>query len=117
VTDWSWRRHRLAPAAHRVRRFIVLGRIGDRWEVRAAHIRNYGRCLLLSADKLAQPAHVSPRDGTFGDCQVLLGHKPRTVTQKYMAAEITRLIEAAERALATEHRVSVPMTIIRRKVA
>ena len=53
----------------------------------------------------------------FGDCQVLLGHKPRTVTQRYMAAEITRLIEAAERALATEHRVSVPMTIIRRKVA
>ena len=53
----------------------------------------------------------------FGDCQVLLGHKPRTVTQRYMAAEITRLIEAAERALATEHRISVPMTIIRRKVA
>jgi integrase len=53
----------------------------------------------------------------FSDCQVLLGHKPRTVTQRYMAAEITRLIEAAERALATEHRISVPMTIIRRKVA
>jgi integrase len=53
----------------------------------------------------------------FGDCQVLLGHKPRTVTQRYMAAEITRLIDAAERALATEHRMSVPMTIIRRKVA
>jgi hypothetical protein len=34
-----------------------------------------------------------------------------------MAAEITRLIEAAECALATEHRISVPMTIIRRKVA
>src|SRR5258705_11653606 len=27
--------HRLAPAAHRVRRFIAFGRIGDRREVRA----------------------------------------------------------------------------------
>jgi site-specific recombinase XerD len=53
----------------------------------------------------------------FGDCQVLIGHKPRTVTQRYMAAEITRLIEAAERALASEHRMKVPMTMIRRKVA
>src|SRR6266496_3476425 len=30
--------HRLAPAAHRVRRFIAFGRIGDRWEVRAPEV-------------------------------------------------------------------------------
>ena len=53
----------------------------------------------------------------FGDCQVLLGHKPKTVTQRYMVAEITRLIEAAECTLATEHRMTVPLTIIRRKAA
>jgi len=34
-----------------------------------------------------------------------------------VVAEITRLIEAAERVLATEHRMTVPLTIIRRKVA
>ena len=54
---------------------------------------------------------------TFGDCQVLLGHRPRTVTQRYMVAEIVRLIEAAERVLETEHRTTVPLTIIRRKAA
>jgi hypothetical protein len=30
-----------------------------------------------------------------------------------MVAEITRLIEAAERVLATAHRTTVPLTIIR----
>ena len=54
---------------------------------------------------------------TFGDCQVLLGDRPRTVTQRYMVAEIVRLIEAAERVLETERRTTVPLTIIRRKVA
>lgn len=54
---------------------------------------------------------------TFGDCQVLLGHRPRTVTQRYMVAEIVRLIEAAERVLETERRTTVPLTIIRRKAA
>ena len=54
---------------------------------------------------------------TFGDCQVLLGHRPRTVTQRYMVAEIARLIEAAERVLETERRTTVPLTIIRRKAA
>jgi len=53
----------------------------------------------------------------FGDCQVLLGHRPRTVTQRYMVAEIVRLIEAAERVLETERRTTVPLTIIRRKAA
>jgi len=53
----------------------------------------------------------------FGDCQVLLGHKPRSVTQRYMVAEITRLIAAAERVLETEHRTTVPLTIIRRNAA
>ena len=54
---------------------------------------------------------------SFGDCQVLLGHRPRTVTQRYMVAEIVRLIEAAERVLETERRTTVPLTIIRRKAA
>jgi integrase len=54
---------------------------------------------------------------TFGDCQVLLGHRPRTVTQRYMVAEIVRLIEAAERVLETERSTTVPLTIIRRKAA
>jgi len=34
-----------------------------------------------------------------------------------MAAEIVRLIEAAERVLETEHRTTVPLTNIRRKAA
>jgi hypothetical protein len=37
--------------------------------------------------------------------------------QRYMVAEIVRLIEAAERVLETERRTTVPLTIIRRKAA
>jgi hypothetical protein len=39
------------------------------------------------------------------------------VTQRYMVAEIVRLIEAAERVLETGRRTTVPLTIIRRKAA
>lgn len=72
------------------------------------------------------PVWVFPHEGghrleaagtSFGDCQVLLGHRPRTVTQRYMVAEIARLIESAERVLETERRTIVPLTIIRRKAA
>jgi hypothetical protein len=44
---------------------------------------------------------------TFGDYQILLGDRPRTVTQRYMVAEIVRLIEATERVLeATTFRIA-----------
>lgn len=32
----------------------------------------------------------------FGDYRVLLGHRPRMVTQRYMVAEMARLIEAGD---------------------
>ena len=66
---------------------------------------------------LETPPLLTTLNVAFGDCQVLLGHRPRTVTQRYMAAEIVHLIEAAERVLETEHRTTVPLTIIRRKAA
>jgi hypothetical protein len=67
----------------------------------------------LRYSSAAQLVRRSPRLASWLACT----HKPRTVKHRYMAAEITRLIDAAERALATEHRWSVPMTVIRRKLA
>ena len=51
------------------------------------------------------------------DCQALLGHARRGVTRQYMAPEVARLRQAAESMLETEHRGTIPLTIIRRKVA
>jgi integrase len=53
----------------------------------------------------------------FSDCQVLLGHKSKNVTKRYMVPEIARLIDAAESVLETEKRRTVPLTIIRRRAA
>lgn len=53
----------------------------------------------------------------FEDCQVLLGHKGKSVTSRYMVPEIARLIDAAELVLQTEARKTVPLTIVRRKAA
>lgn len=53
----------------------------------------------------------------FSDCQVLLGHKSKSVTRRYMVPEIARLIAAAESASETEKRCTVPLTIIRRRAA
>jgi hypothetical protein len=51
------------------------------------------------------------------DCQALLGHARRGVTRHFMAPEVARLRQAAESVLETEHRGTIPLTIIRRKVA
>ncbi len=51
------------------------------------------------------------------DCQALLGHARRGVTRQYMAPEVARLRQAAESVLETEQRGTIPLTIIRRKVA
>jgi integrase len=51
------------------------------------------------------------------DCQVLLGHARQGITRRYMAPEVARFIEAAESILETEQRGTIPLTIIRRKVA
>jgi len=59
-----------------------------------------------------EAAGVSDRD-----CQVLLGHARKGVTRQYMAPEVARLLQAAESALNTEQHGTIPLTIIRRKVA
>lgn len=51
------------------------------------------------------------------DCQALLGHARKGVTRQYMAPEVARLIQAAESVLDTERRGTIPLTIIRRRVA
>ena len=53
----------------------------------------------------------------LSDCQVLLGHRSKSMTRRYMAPEIARLIQAAESVLETEKRCTVPLTIIRRRAA
>jgi len=59
-----------------------------------------------------EAAGVSDRE-----CQALLGHARKGVTQKYMAPEVARLMQAAESVLDTQRHGTVPLTIIRRKVA
>jgi hypothetical protein len=59
-----------------------------------------------------EAAGVSDRD-----CQVLLGHARMGVTRQYMAPEVARLLQAAESVLNTERHGTIPLTIIRRKVA
>jgi integrase len=59
-----------------------------------------------------EAAGVSDRE-----CQALLGHARKGVTRKYMAPEVARLMQAAESVLNTERQGTVPLTIIRRKVA
>src|SRR5208283_2347084 len=51
------------------------------------------------------------------DCQVLLGHARKGVTRQYLAPEVARLLHAAESVLNTERHGTIPLTIIRRKVA
>ena len=50
-------------------------------------------------------------------CQALLGHARRGITRQYMAPEVARLMQAAESVLNTERQGTIPLTIIRRKVA
>ena len=59
-----------------------------------------------------EAANVSDRD-----CQALLGHARKGVTRQYMAPEVVRLTQAVESVLNTERHGSIPLTIIRRKVA
>ena len=59
-----------------------------------------------------EAAGVSDRD-----CQALLGHARKGVTRRYMAPEVARLLQAAESVLNTERHGTIPLTIIRRKVA
>ena len=59
-----------------------------------------------------EAAGVSDRD-----CQALLGHARRGITPQYMAPEVARLLQSAESVLGTERHGTIPLTIIRRKVA
>jgi integrase len=59
-----------------------------------------------------EAANVSDRD-----CQALLGHARKGVTRQYMVPEVVRLTQAVESLLDTERHGTIPLTIIRRKVA
>src|SRR5438128_12547992 len=61
--------HRLAPATHRVRRFIVFGRIGERWEVRApdlasVHTRNEFRVAEADIERADHGFHAFLRSAS-----------------------------------------------------
>ena len=51
------------------------------------------------------------------DCQAPLGHARRGITRQYIAPEVARLLQAAESVLNTERQGTIPLTIMRRKVA
>ncbi|HEV7610385.1 MAG TPA: tyrosine-type recombinase/integrase [Steroidobacteraceae bacterium] len=53
---------------------------------------------------------------SFEDRQDLLGHRSGRITTHYSQAELTRLIEAAEKVCATESRKSPATTWLRRKM-
>jgi len=51
----------------------------------------------------------------FEDRKILLGHKSDHVTTHYSQAELSKLIEASEKAYASESRKSSATTWLRRK--
>jgi len=52
---------------------------------------------------------------SFGDRQDLLGHRSGRITTHYSAAELSRLIEAAERVC--EHRGEQPERVVLRRLS
>ena len=93
----------------------------DRSLSASADAQGAGPAYSLDYARTGKNARRRHRLGSAGasdrDCQVLLRHARKGITRQYMAPEVARLMQAAEAVLNTERQGTIPLTIIRRKVA
>ena len=89
---------RAAPSENDTTRLALAhSRAAEKWQELKGEAAPSGYAKVRVHDLKHRFGHRLEGAGTtFGDCQVLLGHRPRTVTQRYMVPEIVRLDEAAE---------------------